>query len=389
MNIVSATPTTKSAQSRAAGAAPALLASRRMFLKATAIAGGGLLLHSVIEPLARAGMAEAAAGTAGDGAAALNAYIRITPDGIVTIMSKNPEIGQGIKTMLPMVIAEELDVDWRNVRIEQAPLDAAKFGQQFAGGSRATPLNYDPLRRVGAAARQMLVAAAAQSWNVEPSECSTAAGLVVHGRSGRSLGYGALAAKAADMPVPDPAAVALKDPKSFKIIGKRLPGVDNPQIVTGRPLFGIDVTVPGMLHAVFHKCPVFGGKLTSANVERLKALPGVHDAFVVRASEANRSDDPQGISDGVAIVAKSWWAASRARERLEVTWDEGATAAQNSEAFARRAGEIAAGAPTSYLRRDGDVASALDGAAHVLEAAYSYPFLSHIDLGTVFPRDGS
>jgi isoquinoline 1-oxidoreductase subunit beta len=380
VNIVSATPTTKSAQSRAAGAAPALLASRRMFLKATAIAGGGLLLHSVIEPLARAGMAEAAAGTAGDGAAALNAYIRITPDGIVTIMSKNPEIGQGIKTMLPMVIAEELDVDWRNVRIEQAPLDAAKFGQQFAGGSRATPLNYDPLRRVGAAARQMLVAAAAQSWNVEPSECSTAAGLVVHGRSGRSLGYGALAAKAADMPVPDPAAVALKDPKSFKIIGKRLPGVDNPQIVTGRPLFGIDVTVPGMLHAVFHKCPVFGGKLTSANVERLKALPGVHDAFVVRASEANRSDDPQGISDGVAIVAKSWWAASRARERLEVTWDEGATAAQNSEAFARRAGEIAAGAPTSYLRRDGDVASALDGAAHVLEAAYSYPFLSHIDL---------
>jgi isoquinoline 1-oxidoreductase beta subunit len=182
------------------------------------------------------------------------------------------------------------------------------------------------------------------------------------------------------MPVPDPAAVALKDPKSFKIIGKPLPGVDNPQIVTGRPLFGIDVTVPGMLHAVFHKCPVFGSKLTNANIERLKALPGVHDAFVVRASEANRSDDPQGISDGVAIVAKSWWAASRARERLEVTWDEGATAAQSSEAFARRAGEIAAEAPASYLRRDGDVASALGGAAHILEAAYSYPFLSHIDL---------
>jgi isoquinoline 1-oxidoreductase beta subunit len=211
VNIVSATPTTKSAQSRAAGAAPALLPSRRMFLKATAIAGGGLLLHSVIEPLARVGMAEAATGAAGDGAAALNAYIRIAPDGIVTIMSKNPEIGQGIKTMLPMVIAEELDVDWRNVRIEQAPLDTAKFGQQFAGGSRATPLNYDPLRRVGAAARQMLVAAAAQSWNVEPSECSTEAGVVVHARSGRSLGYGALAAKAADMPVPDPAAIALKE----------------------------------------------------------------------------------------------------------------------------------------------------------------------------------
>jgi isoquinoline 1-oxidoreductase beta subunit len=266
------------------------------------------------------------------------------------------------------------------VRIEQAQLDAAKFGQQFAGGSRATPLNYDPLRRVGAAARQMLVAAAAQSWNVPPSECSTDAGVVVHAKSGRSLAYGALAAKAADMPVPDPATVALKDPKNFKIIGKRLPGVDDPQIVTGRPLFGIDVTVPGMLYAVFQKCPVFGGKIVSANIDRLKELPGVHDAFIVRASEANRGSDPQGVSDGVAIVAKSWWAASRAREKLEVSWDEGATAAQSSEGFARRAGELAQAAPASYLRRDGDVGTAFSGAAHVLEAAYSYPFLSHIDL---------
>ncbi len=203
--------TAQFAETRAAGAERAPLASRRMFLKATAIAGGGLLLHSVIEPLTRVGMAEAATSAAGEGAAPLNAYIRIAPDGIVTIMSKNPEIGQGIKTMLPMVIAEELDVDWRNVRIEQAPLDAAKFGQQYAGGSRATPLNYDPLRRVGAAARQMLVAAAAQSWNVSPSECSTDAGVVLHAKSGRSLAYGALATKAADMRVPDPATVALKD----------------------------------------------------------------------------------------------------------------------------------------------------------------------------------
>jgi isoquinoline 1-oxidoreductase beta subunit len=145
-------------------------------------------------------------------------------------------------------------------------------------------------------------------------------------------------------------------------------------------LFGIDVTVPGMLYAVFQKCPVFGGKIIRANVDRLKEFPGVRDAFIVRASEANRSGDPQGVSDGVAIVARSWWAASRAREKLEVSWDEGATAAQSSEGFARRAGELAQAAPASYLRRDGDVGTAFSGTAHVLEAAYSYPFLSHIDL---------
>ena len=252
-------------------------------------------------------------------------------------MSKNPEIGQGIKTMLPMVIAEELDVDWKNVRIEQAPLDAAKYGRQFAGGSMATPLNYEPLRRVGAAGRQMLVAAAAQSWNVAPSECRTEAGVVYHDKSGRSLGYGALAAKAAALPVPD---LAERDAEGSEALSRSsasaLPGVDNAKVVTGQPLFGIDVAVPGMLYAVFQKCPVFGGKVTSANVDALKALPGVHDAFIVRASEANRSGDPQGLSDGVAIVAKSWWAASRAREKLEITWDEGPTAAQSSEGFAQR-----------------------------------------------------
>jgi isoquinoline 1-oxidoreductase beta subunit len=279
-----------------------------------------------------------------------------------------------------MVIAEELDVDWKAVRIEQAPLDAAKYGQQYAGGSMATPLNYDPLRRVGAAGRQMLVAAAAQTWNVPPAECRTEAGFVQHPKTGRSLAYGVLAAQAATLPVPDLASVTLKDPKTFTIIGRRLPGVDNAKIVTGQPLFGIDVSLPGMLHAVFQKCPVFGGKVTSANVDALKALPGIHDAFVVRASEANRSGDPQGISDGVAIVARSWWAASRAREKLAVTWDEGATAAQSSAGFAREAARLAEGAPASYLRRDGDAAAALARATQVVEAAYAYPFLAHIDL---------
>ncbi len=360
-------------------AARSSVASRRTFLKASAAAGGGLLLQAVLPSFARVALAESPEAPA-DSAASLNAYIRIAPDGIVTILSKNPEIGQGIKTMLPMVIAEELDVAWKNVRIEQAPLDAAKFGQQFAGGSMATPLNYDPLRRVGAAGRQMLVAAAAQSWNVAPAECRAAAGIVYHDKSGRSLAYGALAEKAATLPVPDLASVTLKDPKSFTIIGQSLPGVDNPKIVTGEPLFGIDVAVPGMLYAVFQKCPVFGGKVTNANVAAVKALPGVHDAFVVRASEANPNNDPQGLHDGVAIVAKSWWAASKAREKLEITWNEGPTAAQSSAGFAENAAKLAQGTPASYLRRDGDLATALKGAAHVVDAAYSYPFLAHIDL---------
>jgi isoquinoline 1-oxidoreductase beta subunit len=366
---------------RAATATPAeygFSPSRRIFLKASAATGGGLLLHAILPAAARAAMADGA--PAAGQATPLNAFIRIATDGIATIMSKNPEIGQGIKTMLPMVIAEELDVDWKNVRIEQAPLDESKFGRQFAGGSMATPLNYDPLRRVGAAGRQMLVAAAAQQWGVPPTECTTHSGIVSHQQSGRSLAYGALAAKAATLPVPDLASVTLKDPKNFKIIGQPIPGVDTPKIVTGQPLFGIDVTVPDMLYAVFQKCPVFGGKLKSANIDALKALPGIVDVFIVQASEANPSGDLQGVNDGVAIVAKGWWQASQAREKLDVTWDAGPVAAQSSAGFAADAKKLSGQTPAAYLRRDGDVAGSLEAAAHVVEAAYAYPFLSHIDL---------
>jgi isoquinoline 1-oxidoreductase beta subunit len=347
--------------------------SRRAFLKVSAAAGGGLLLRAVLPRFAYA--------TAADPAPVpLNAFIRIAPDGIVTIMSKNPEIGQGIKTMLPMVIAEELDVAWTNVRIEQAPLDSAKFDRQFAGGSMATPLNYVPLRRIGAAGRQMLIAAAAQEWGVTPAECRTEPGVVMHPASGRSATYGMLGAKAATQPVPDLDRVPLKDPANFRIIGKPMPGVDNPKIVTGQKLFGIDMTLPGMVYAVYQKCPVFGGTVKTANIDEIKHEPGVIDAFIVRASDANRNSDPQGINDGVAIVAKNWWLANRAREKLQVSWDEGPFATQSSDGLAREAARLAQGTPASYLRRDGDVTAALNSAVHVVEATYSYPFLSHIDL---------
>jgi isoquinoline 1-oxidoreductase beta subunit len=351
--------------------------SRRTLLLASAAAGGGLLLHAILPRSAYAALDPT--GTSG-GPSPLNAFIRIAPDGVVTIMSKNPEIGQGIKTMLPMVIADELDVEWKSVRIEQASLDEAMFGRQHAGGSTATPENYEPLRRVGAAGRQMLIAAAAQEWKVPPNECKTEAGIVHHNKSGRSMTYGALASRASTQPVPDLATLKLKDPKEFRIIGHRIPGVDNAKIVTGQPLYGIDIVIPGMLHAVFEKCPVFGGKVTSANIDEIKELPGIHDAFIIRASEANPMRSPDGLVDGVAIVAKSWWIANKAREKLKITWDEGPTATHSSSGFAAQADKLAAGTPATFLRRDGDAATALKGAAHVVEAAYSYPFLSHIDL---------
>ena len=229
------------------------LSRRKLFVVAGAAAGGGLMLGFG---------GRAFAGAPGRAAmAAMNAYVSIGADGVVTIMSKNPEIGQGIKTMLPMVIAEELDADWSKVAIENAKLDPAKFGSQFAGGSLSTPMNYDAHRRVGACGRKMLVDAAAQTWGVDAATCRTDAGVVIHS-SGRRLTYGQLAAKAATLPAPDPKTVVLKDPKDFRIIGTSVRGIDSPKIVRGEPIFGIDTcSCPGMLYAVFVKCPVFGGKV--------------------------------------------------------------------------------------------------------------------------------
>ncbi|MBS0644137.1 MAG: xanthine dehydrogenase family protein molybdopterin-binding subunit [Proteobacteria bacterium] len=341
--------------------------SRRFFLQAAAMAGGGLMLRVSLPRHAEAAQQ----------AGVLNAYIRIAPDNTVTILSKNPEIGQGIKTSLPMVIAEELDVDWSQVHIEQAPLDEVKFGRQFAGGSLSTPMNYEALRKVGAAGRHMMLAAAGQAWNVSPAECRTDRGTVNHAPSGRSLTYGALAERAATVALPDLDTLPLKDPKTFRIIGQPIPGVDNAKIVTGQKLFGIDTTLPGMLCAVYEKCPVFGGKLVSANVDDIKALPGIHDAFIVRGKSTG---DMQSLQDGVAIVAKNWWTANKAREKLQVTWDDGPTAQQSSAGFAEQAHKLAHAAPAAWLRQNGDAASALQHAAKRVEAAYSYPFLPHMPL---------
>ncbi len=352
---------------------PTLL-DRRSFLRVSALAGGGLVIAAYIDPVG-----DLFAQGRGGGAAPLvpNAFIKIAPDGKVTIIGKNPEIGQGIKTTLPMVIAEELDVDWKMVTVEQGDLDP-KYGTQSAGGSTAVPGNYDSHRRIGAAARQMLVAAAAANLNVPEAELTTASGRVTHAGSKRSLGYGELADKALTMTPPDPATVKLKDPKDFKIIGQRIPGVDLDGIVTGKPLYGMDVTVPGMLYAVYEKCPVFAGKVGSvANLDQIKAIPGVTHAFPI---EGGTLANANGLLSGVAIVANKWWTAQSARKQLKVNWVEGPGATETSEGYEKAAADLVTKPPAQAVRSDGDIDAALKGAAKVVEGAYQYPFLNHAQI---------
>jgi isoquinoline 1-oxidoreductase subunit beta len=346
------------------------MVTRRSFLQVSALAGGGLMLSAWFDPVS-----ELLAQQTPPPTLTPSAFIKIAPDGVVTIMAKNPEVGQGIKTSLPMLIAEELDADWKQVTVEQTPLDHTMYGPQTAGGSNGTPANWDTLRRVGAAGRHMLIAAAAERWGVGAGECTTAAGRVVHAASNRSLGYGELAERAAALPAPDPQTLTLKDPKAFTIIGTSIPGVDNHAIVTGKPIFSVDFTQPGMLAAVFEKCPVFMGKAVSANLDEIRRLPGVRHAFIVPGTT-----ELLGLHSGVAIVADGWWQAQSARKQLKVTWDEGPTAAQSSALFAKTAEELSRQAPSIELRNDGDAEAALASAAKVVEAAYSYPFIAHAPL---------
>ena len=346
--------------------------SRRDFLKVTALAGGGILLASYAEPLAALEHLGAAAPMADP---ALSAFIRITADNIVTITAKNPEIGQGIKTMLPMLIAEELDVEWANVRVEQADFDPTKYPAQVAGGSTATPTNWIPQRRVGAAGRQMILAAAAKEWNVPVAELTTAKGVVSHAASGKSATYGKLAATAATIAPPALDAVPLKDPKQFTIIGKRTKTVNVKEILTGKPIFGLDVTVPGMHYATFAKAPVYAAKVKSANLDAIRKEPGVTNAFVVEGT-----DNLAGLKAGVAIVGTNWWMVQQARKKLVVEWADHPTSQQSSAGFAAKAKEFFAAAPHRTIRTDGDFDNAVKKAVKVVEAEYSYPFINHATL---------
>jgi isoquinoline 1-oxidoreductase subunit beta len=329
---------------------------RRHFVKVSALAGGGLLIGTHVL-LGEVGGAEPLAAAPADFAP--NAFISISSSGAVSIIAPNSEMGQGVKTSLPMIVAEELDVAWEQVTVMQGDLNPA-YGRQTSVGSQSTPANFLPLRRAGATARAVLVQAAAQMWGVSASECATERGAVIHRASNRRATYGELATKAAS--VTPPANVALKNPMDFKLLGTRVPGVDNQKIVTGAPLFGIDVQLPGMLYATYTKCPVFGGKVVSANIDAVKAAQGVRDAFVL--------DGIEGLPSGVAIVADSTWNAFSATDKLQVQWNEGAAVSRNSVEMAKQAEQLASATP----------APALPDGAKAVKAVYHYPFLAHATL---------
>jgi isoquinoline 1-oxidoreductase beta subunit len=370
---------------------------RRSFFKISTLAGGGVMIGlyagSAAEVLAQGGR-----GGGGGAAAAPNPtfYITINPDNTFAVVNKNPETGQGMKNALPMLIAEELDVDWNKVKVTQADLDGTKYTGQIEGGSTAIPTNYMPMRQVGAAGRLMMLGAAASNWSVPAAELTTASGTVRHAASNRTATYASLAAKAATMPLPDAAAInaSLKDPKTFKIVGKPLTGVETQEIATGKPIFSIDVTLPGMLYAVFEKCPVFGGKVMSANLDEIKKLPGIKHAFVIDSTMAPpRGGGPAvGVNattlpSGVAIVSDSWWMANNARKSLKIVWDNGPVAAESSEGFMSQAKTLAATGATQPPAGGGrggaavgNVDAAFQTAAKVIEAEYFFPLLSHAPL---------
>ena len=332
---------------------------RRTFLFAGAAAGGGLWV----------GLDGAAADTVPN--LSINPWVKITVDNRIIITSHNPEIGQGIKTSIPMLVAEELDVDWAQVEIVQALADASIYGRQVAGGSMATTLQYDALRRVGAGARAMLVAAAAAAWGVPAAEITTGGAMLRHA-SGKSASYGSMATAAAQLPAPDAAKLALKDPRAFRLIGTPVSGVDNRAIVTGKPLFGIDAKLPGMKFAVYHKRGIAGAEVKSVDLAPVKARKGVSDAFVVTGN----SD----LAGGVAIIADSTWAALTARDALQPEWTEGTGAFQSSATWADMAAKRKVAGPERNIVSNGDVIAALANAAQVVRADYAYPFLAHVPM---------
>src|SRR5580700_2967301 len=321
-----------------------LTMGRRSFFKLAGAGAAGLVLGFRLADAAFA--AEAADGKD----QVMNAFIRIAPDNTITIYSKCPEIGQGIKTSFGVIIAEELDADWNHVVMEQADINPKVYGSQGAGGSTSIPRAWDQLRQAGAGAKAMLITAAAKKWNVSPSEITAKDSVLTHAASGKTATYGALATAAAKMPVPDPKSLRLKTRAEYRLFGRRYRGVDDAKVVTGQPLFGIDVQLPDMVHANFTKCPAVGGKVKSFNADEIKAQPGVIDTFVVEGTGV-----PAEVMSGVAIIAKDTWSAFQAKNKLKVEWDESEASKDSTSQFSAQAKKLAPNFPAKPDDNVGDV----------------------------------
>src|SRR5713226_5469367 len=340
--------------------------SRREFVTVLAAAGGGMLLgYRVDEGRAASKAATAAAPGTSPPAFAPNAFIRIGTDGRITLVMPQVEMGQGMYTSMPMLLAEELEVELDQVQLEHAPPNDKLyanplFGIQMTGASSSVRAMYGPLRKAGAVGRHLLVAAAAQTWGVDPASCRAQKGVVTHSPTGRTLTYGALADKAAKLPVP--AQVTLKDPKDFTLIGTPAKRLDTPAKVNGTAQYGIDVQLPGMKIATVAASPVVGGKLVSVDDTKAKAIKGVRQ--IVR------------LDDVVAVVADHMWAAKQGLKALAIRWDDGPNGTV-STADVVQGLAAAAQTPGVVVRNEGDAAAAIAGAATKLEAVYQAPFLAH------------
>lgn len=325
--------------------------NRRDFLKVTGAAGTGLVLGFNVPGSGLAAVL--------DGKFTPNVWLQVDSDGMVTLWVHRSPLGQGVRTALPMILADELEADWSKIQREQADADP-KYGGQTTGGSASIRTSWDPLRKAGATGRAMLTAAAAEIWGVDPATCRAYNSEVLHEATNRQLGYGELADKAATLPVPDDA--PLKDPKDFRYIGKSMPRLDNHAKVTGEAVFGLDFKLPGKVYACVARCPVFGGKVKSFDAAKAKAVPGVKDVVEVES--------------GVAVLAESTWAAMKGRDALQVEFDPGAgvdlSTASINEMFDQRQTEDG-----FVTREDGDYDAAMAGAGQTFEAVYEVPFLSH------------
>jgi len=353
--------------------------NRRSLFKVSALVGGGLMLELTL-PSSVLGEEGGTLVSSRE----LNVYIQIAADGQITIYSSNPEMGQGIKTSLPMIIAEEMGAKWEDVVVLDAPIDPDKFGVQGAGGSTSIPRNFDTMRRMGASAREMLIGAASLLMEVDREELEARESEVIH-TSGQSRTFAQLAALAVEQPVPDPETLSFKDPRSYTIIGTSVGGVDNLVIATGQSDFGIDVDVPGMKFATYTRCPRVGGRAVSFNDADIRRLPGISDAFILepddRSGKASMAflEGLAALRGGIAIVGDDTWSVMNAKNQLKVQWDETQASDDDWSRMVQRARQIATegGGEVRLEGMSVDEAFA-DEANRVHEAFYQFPYVAHI-----------